>query len=208
MFCREEAGGQLVDVSVQDANVSLSAFAVQRYGDGVLETRATRSFRYGGVLECRDGHVEVLTLEQRQWEALVELIGTPAWATAPEFQDPLERGRRGSEINVELRRWAKDQRVEDVVREGQALGVPIAAYCSPGQVLESPQARARELFAPVEIPGLGQAEMFVAPFLFPGRQLPLRRTLGNRGEDNDEIWLRWLGHSEDELTEWRAAGAL
>ena len=44
--------GQFVDVSVQDAALAVGAFAVQILGDGVVEHRHTRSFRYGGVVEC------------------------------------------------------------------------------------------------------------------------------------------------------------
>ena len=73
-----EVGGQYVDVSVQDAVLSVGAFALQRLGDGSLEHRSTRRFRYGGVFEAQGGFVELLTLEDRQWVALVELLGRPA----------------------------------------------------------------------------------------------------------------------------------
>src|SRR5579864_7056740 len=86
-----EVGGQYVDVSVQDAVLSVGAFALQRLGDGSLEHRSTRRFRYGGVFEARGGYVELLTLEDRQWTALVELLGRPAWAYDEALRDPLER---------------------------------------------------------------------------------------------------------------------
>ena len=134
LLVRDEIGGQFVDVSVQDANVSVGCFAIQRLGDGVLENRHGRSFKYGGVLECSDGYVGVLTLEQRQWEGLVKLIGDPEWARDPVWRDPLERSRRGAEINRHLRAWAKTQRVEDVVKKGQALSVPLAKYNQPADI--------------------------------------------------------------------------
>jgi len=46
-----EVGGQYVDVSTQDAVLAVGAFALQRLGDGSLEHRSTRRFRYGGVLK-------------------------------------------------------------------------------------------------------------------------------------------------------------
>lgn len=208
VFARNDGTGQFVDVSVQDINVALSAFAIQRYGDGVLEQRANRSFRYGGVLECCDGHVEVLTLEQRQWEALVELMGKPEWATSEDLQDPLERGRRGAEINERLRAWAKEQSVDRVVDGGQALGVPIAKYSSPGEVFNAPQPRARQLFAPVEIPDVGVAEMFVAPFLFSGKPPKLKHVMGEPGSDNVPVWCELLGYSQAEVKSWRDSGVL
>src|SRR5262249_3348881 len=48
--------GQFVDIAVQDAALAVGAFAIQRLGDGSVEHRVTRSFRFGGVIECADGY--------------------------------------------------------------------------------------------------------------------------------------------------------
>jgi crotonobetainyl-CoA:carnitine CoA-transferase CaiB-like acyl-CoA transferase len=172
LVARPLQGGQFVDVSIQDANVAESTVAIQRWADGVLETRKTRSFRYGGVLPCADGYVEVLTLEQHQWEALAKLTDAATWAKPGEFDDPLERSKRGDEINRYIRAWARTKKVADVVRVGRNLGVPIAAFASPEEVLHDPHKRARGLFAPLEIPGEGEYDMLAAPFQFRGVSEP------------------------------------
>jgi crotonobetainyl-CoA:carnitine CoA-transferase CaiB-like acyl-CoA transferase len=173
LWVREEAGGQFVDISIQDAALAVSAFAVQRFGDGTVEHRTTRSFRYGGVLPCADGYVELLTLEQHQWKALVEFLGRPDWSLDPALGDPLERGRQGTAINARIRSWAKDKRAAAIVERGQALGVPVAKYNTPAEVLADPHERARGLFAPVTIEGVGVCEMLVSPFHFDGKPLTL-----------------------------------
>lgn len=174
LWVRHEVGGQYVDIASQDAALAVGAFAIQRFGDGAVEHRVERSFRYGGVLPCADGHVELLTLEQRQWEALVELLGRPDWARDPALDDPLERSRRGAEINRHIRAWAKDRRAADIVAEAQAAGVPLAKYHTPAEVLRHPHERARGLFSPVAIDGAGMLDMLVAPFQFGGVPLRLR----------------------------------
>ncbi len=207
LLVRDDEGGQFVDVSVQDANISVGCFAVQRLGDGVLETRHGRSFKYGGVLECSDGYVGVLTLEQRQWEGLVTLMGEPAWALDPALRDPLERSRRGAEINKHLRAWAKTQRVEDVVKKGQALSVPLAKYNEPADILESEQSVARGMFAPLDLGMLGPVPAFTAPFQLDGEALTLTRAVAEPGADNQAIWCDWLGHRTAELDQWGRHGA-
>jgi crotonobetainyl-CoA:carnitine CoA-transferase CaiB-like acyl-CoA transferase len=174
LIARPREKGQFVDVSVQDANVTESAIALQRWADGVLETRATRSFRYGGVLECQDGEIEVLTLEQHQWEALVQLSGESGWADSGDFDDSLERSRRGAEINRHLRAWAKRNRVDEVVRRGRELGVPIVRYASPGEVLGDVRARARGLFANVTLADETAFPVLLAPFQFSATPAALR----------------------------------
>ncbi|GGF51344.1 CoA transferase [Azorhizobium oxalatiphilum] len=170
----EGTAGEAVDVSIQDAALAVGAFAIQRLGDGSLEHRLTRSFKYGGVLECADGYVQLLTLEERQWTGLVELMGRPGWATAPDLADPLERSRRGAEINERIRAWSRTQLTADVVARAQTLGVPMGKYASPAEVLAGAHEAARGLFQSVDIPGAGPADVLVAPFHLDGGALRLR----------------------------------
>ena len=125
------------------------------------------------MLECRDGFVEVLTLEERQWQAMVELMDRPGWATDGTLDDPLERSRRGPELNAHIRAWARQREVAELVGRAQSLGVPMARYNAPADVLNDPHERARGLFQTVEIDGVGQTPMLVAPFHFGGGPLQL-----------------------------------
>ena len=208
LLVRDEVGGQFVDVSLQDANVAVGCFAIQRLGDGVLENRHGRSFKYGGVLECSDGYVGVLTLEPRQWEGLVKLMDEPAWALDPALADPLERSRRGAEINRHLRAWARRQRVEDVVSKGQALSVPLAKYNEPADLLTSEQLKSRGVFQPLDIPAIGPVAAFSAPFQLDGEALRLGRAAADAGFDNEAIWCAWLGHTAAELEQWVCHGTV
>jgi crotonobetainyl-CoA:carnitine CoA-transferase CaiB-like acyl-CoA transferase len=173
LMSRDHVGAESVDVSVQDSMLAVGAFALQRFGDGSLEHRSTRSFKYGGVLECADGYVELLTLEDRQWRGLVELMGQPQWALDPALSDSLERSRRGQEINAAIRAWARKQFVLDVVTRAQALGVPMAKYASPAEVLAGKHERARELFQEVDVAGAGRLPILAAPFHLDGAPLAL-----------------------------------
>ncbi|MFC4625746.1 CoA transferase [Daeguia caeni] len=166
--------GQFVDVSVQDANIAVGAFAIQRFGDGSIEHRSTRSFRYGGVIECADGYVELLTLEERQWQGLVELMGNPEWARDPALSDAVARSVRGPEINRHIRAFAKGWPVEELVTRAQKLGVPMARYNTPEQVVAGAHEKARGIFAGLDVGDLKGLPMQTAPFRFGPDPLPLR----------------------------------
>jgi len=174
VWAAPEVGGQYVDVSVQDAVLSVGAFALQRLGDGSVEHRSTRRFRYGGVFEARGGFLEILTLEDRQWAALVELLGQPAWAQDETLRDPLERSRRGDEINQHIRAWMSRHNVDEIVQRAQQLGVPAAKYRTPADVIRGEHERSRGVVAPLILEGGKQAEVLVAPFQF--RCTPLQTT--------------------------------
>jgi len=174
LWVRPELGGQFVDIASQDATLSVGAFAIQRLGDGSVEHRVERSFRYGGVIPCADGYVELLTLEQRQWDGLVKLLGNPEWAQDPELSDSVIRSRRGPEINAHIRKWFKTQRVDDVVAAGQKLSVPLARYYTPAEVLADRHEAHRGLFQTVPVPGAGDLPVAVAPYHIDGAPLVLK----------------------------------
>jgi len=175
LWAREELGGQFVDIASQDANLAVGAFAIQRLGDGSVEHRVERSFRYGGVIPCADGYVELLTLEQRQWDGLVKLLGKPEWALDPALADSLERSRRGPEINRHIRAWALVRKVDDIVAAGQNLSVPLARYNTPREILDGEQEQHRALFQPVAVDGAGVLAMLVSPYHFGAAALAIAR---------------------------------
>ncbi len=183
LWVRDEVGGQFVDISSQDANLAVGAFAIQRLGDGSIEHRVERSFRYGGVIPCADGYLEMLTLEQRQWDGLVKLLGEPEWALDPALEDSLERSRRGPEINRHIRAWALSRKVDDIVAAGQKLSVPLARYNTPAEILAGAQERHRGLFQAVEV-GDAMHDMLVSPSHFGGEPLTLRGGPPALGEMN------------------------
>lgn len=174
--------GQYVDASVQDANVAVGAFAIQRFGDGSVEHRLTRSFKFGGVIECADGYVELLTLEPRQWQGLVDLLDAQDWAADPELADEVGRSARGAEINDRIRSWALSWQVEDLVRAAQERGVPMARYNTPAHVLQGEQETARGIFQPVATSG-GPVRVQSLPFRFGETALPVDGPVAEPGAD-------------------------
>uniref|UniRef100_UPI002621B00B CoA transferase n=1 Tax=Acidocella sp. TaxID=50710 RepID=UPI002621B00B len=88
--------------------------------------------------------------------------------------DSLERSRRGPVINAYIRAWAATRKVEDIVREGQKLSVPLAKYYTPIEVVNDTHEKVRGLFQPVPVEGAGVLNMLVSPFHFGGKPLQLR----------------------------------
>jgi crotonobetainyl-CoA:carnitine CoA-transferase CaiB-like acyl-CoA transferase len=87
----------------------------------------------------------------------------PEWTRDPALADSLERSRRGAEINRHIRAWAITRKVDDIVREGQALSVPLARYYTPAEVLRDPHEAHRGLFSSVNLAVEGGLPMLVSP---------------------------------------------
>lgn len=209
LYARAELGqGQLVDCSKQETQLALNHVAIQRYLDGVLETRANRSFAYGGVVPCKDGYVELLTIEEHQWEALIRFMGNPAWAREKRFRDAVSRGKHGAEINRYLRDWARERTREWLFREGQAAGVPVVPYRTSGEILKSPQEMEREFFVEIDHPGTGPVPYPSWPFRFSETPPSVERHAPRLGEHNELIYGQWLGYSRPAMVELSQAGII
>lgn len=143
-------GGQIVDVSSQDAQLSLNHLVPMRFVDGELETRHTRHFSYGGVFECADGFVEILPLENPQWDGLKEIMGQPQWASVDEFATGRGRATHGDRINAAIQAWAGPQMRAELTRLGQSAGCPIAPFLSPEEVVADAHVISRNALVAVE----------------------------------------------------------
>ena len=203
-FSHPGTPGQEVDCSMQEGQLSVGYVPIQRLeSEGLVEDRFSRYFRVGGVLPAEDGYVELLTLEPRQWESLAALLDYPEWATAEKFQNP---GQYGAEINAHLREWSSGHTKEWLYREGQARGVPIAPYYSPGEVFQSAQQRQRGFYREVDHPIAGKLDYAGPPFRSGGGpESPGRAPL--LGEHNREVY-GGLGYSPADLVELARAGVI
>ena len=198
------APGQAVDSSAQQAQLFVGYVPIQRLeAEGLVEDRFARFFRVGGVLPARDGYVELLTLERRQWDNLVHFLGNPEWATPEKFQEP---ARYGPEINQRLREWFAQHPREWLYHEEQAHGVPIAPYYSPAEVFHSPQQRERDFYLSVDHPEAGAYDYAGLPFHLS--ETPERTTRAPLlGEHNRQVYAS-LGYSPEDIVSLARSGVI
>ena len=200
-----DASGQMVDASAQEAQLSVGYMPIQRHeSEGITETRFSRYFRVGGVLPASDGYVELLTLEPRQFQGLLEFMGNPDWATPEMFSDP---ATHGPELNRHMREWFGQHTREWLYAEGQAHGVPVAPYYTPSEVFTSPQQRERDFYTQVAHPETGPLEYTGAPFQLNETPTTLTRA-PLLGEHNLDVYCGLLGYGVRELAAMARAGGI
>jgi CoA:oxalate CoA-transferase len=195
--------GQMVDVSKQDAQLALNHLVVNRYIDGTLERRENRSFTHGGVMKCADGYVEILPLEQHQWEKLVKVMDNPEWAKDERFQNIMGRAKNGAEVNRLIRAWSIRQKAEDVYRKCQEQGCPAGVYYSAKEVYESEQLIARGFFKELEHQVTGTIRYPSWPYQFSETPAAFQRPAPRLGEHNKEVLGQELGLEDNQLNKLR-----
>ncbi len=124
---RGRHGPRVVEVAGLEAVAAQMVFewGICAFGGGVRGRRPVPAdLEPNCYLPCRDGHVVLVAFSDGHWRGLVEMMGTPDWAAAPEFADGATRARHAAELHARLRAWTETRSGDDILREAQARGLP------------------------------------------------------------------------------------
>jgi crotonobetainyl-CoA:carnitine CoA-transferase CaiB-like acyl-CoA transferase len=175
LAARDATGhGQCVDVAELEPITSFQFMNMARWvyaGDPGGRGRESARER----VDCRDGAVALLLSQEHQWQALVQLMGNPAWAADARFATRRERAHHAAELWALVGDWARGQPVDDVYRRGQALRVPVFPLNTVATAVDSAQVRARGFVAPLTTASGRTLAMPSAPYRFSRTPVRIRR---------------------------------
>jgi crotonobetainyl-CoA:carnitine CoA-transferase CaiB-like acyl-CoA transferase len=209
LYWRNAGGtGQYIDISKQEAEMSLERMNIVRYYElGKSPTRYEINRVRDTLLLCRDGgYIIVVLYPEKQWNGLVEALGNPEWTK--DFDTKKARESNFGALRSRLREEALKYDAEDLFFKIQAKGTACAPICSAEQVFKSPQTNARDFYVEIEHPAAGA-------LMYPGLPCKLSKTAshGNYGapllgQHNEEVYCNRFGYSKQDLIEFREAGVI
>jgi crotonobetainyl-CoA:carnitine CoA-transferase CaiB-like acyl-CoA transferase len=210
LFGRFKSGrGQHVDISVQEGLVAImeNNYISWPY-DGSISSRLGFRLIPQDVLQCRDGYIYFLAIEDHQWKNAVALMGDPEWAQMDLFLDFPSRSANWDVLKPLLEEWMQDKSVQEVYHAAQARRVPFAPVSTMGDLFASEHLNARGFFAEIAHPAAGTLRYPGAPFQFSASPWALRRPAPLLGQHNENIYCGGLGLSKPELEELRTQGVI
>lgn len=89
------------------------------------------------ICACLDGYVRLCVMAPRQWHGLRRWLGEPAEFQDPKYDTLAARFAAWPQIAVLVDALFADKTMKELVTEGQAHGVPIAAVLTPSRILAS-----------------------------------------------------------------------
>ena len=208
VFGRGQYGAQRIDISIREAFIT--ALANPTLG---LFYRSTPQGRRGNkfpmpIVECKDGYIGFYVMLQHQWEYLTVLTDKVWMQEDERFATPLARNMNPDAAMAVLGPWFKERTVDEVVKLGQEMRVPMAPVASADRVARNPQYRARGFFADVGSERTGKVEAPGRPFNLNSTPWHIRRKAPRLGEDNEEIYCNRLGFSREEMVILSEQGVL
>jgi crotonobetainyl-CoA:carnitine CoA-transferase CaiB-like acyl-CoA transferase len=156
-----------------------------------------------GLYRCR-GEEQWLAIsvgDDDAWRALATAIGREDLGRAPRFADPAARHANHDELDAIIGAWAADQPLLEAFHTLQQAGVAAGPLLDDRSFASDPQVLAREWLRPLR-------SLDVGTHLHPGppyRGVPQawRRGSPVLGEDNDYVYRRVLGVSDEEFERYR-----
>ncbi len=215
---RDRTGsGMLVEVPLVEPALNIAAEQVVEYtAYGELLTRTGNRGPLAspqGVYRTRPSTSEsrysrralaLAIVDDAQWQALIEVLGRPEWARAPELAH--EAGRRANADAVEsaLSAFFAEQAIDEIVERLVAAGIPAAPLVNAHFVWPHPQIAARGFLEELEHPVAGRKRYPGLPFRLSSREGGWHRSPPPvLGQHNDEVLGGELGLSAEELARLR-----
>src|SRR5215208_141626 len=127
------------------------------------------------IFPCKDGYVRICLLSARQWHGMRAWLGEPDQFSDPKFDTIAARYAASRDLNALIAELFALQTMDDLVTQGQARGVPIAAVLSPAEVLTSEHFRAVGALTEATIADGVDVTVPVGPFVIDGRHAGFSR---------------------------------
>jgi crotonobetainyl-CoA:carnitine CoA-transferase CaiB-like acyl-CoA transferase len=214
-FGRKVTGeGQHVDISSIECMGTVTGGAGiinVLFGTGAEPRRAghrVTAYYPWTVLPCKDGYVEVITMQDRHWDSFLEAMGNPEWGRDPRFQDKFAMVQHADELDANIVPWLMERDRRSLWQEFRQRRISYQPVHDLGEVIESDHMRERGYFQEVEHPAAGTLRYPGAPFKMSASPWAIRRPAPLLGEHNELIYCGRLGFDRSDLARLRQASVI
>jgi crotonobetainyl-CoA:carnitine CoA-transferase CaiB-like acyl-CoA transferase len=156
----------------------------------------------------RDQWCAIAVETDEQWRALRRVLGTPAWATAPELDTAAGRSARRELIDLRLAEFTSAHEPRALMDLLQAAGVPAGMVQRSSDLLVDPQLEHRRFFRPLTHPEMGEVPYEGHQFRIHGYDNGPRAPAPCLGEHSVQVLQDVLGFGDEDLARIAASGAL
>ena len=207
--------GQYVDVSQIDClatHLLGHQFVTLYHMTGEHITRAGKEQRSGapsGLLDVKDGYLDIMATGDRHWSRMVAAMGDPDWAKDPIFDVPSwERLAYADAIDDLMQPWLDAHTREEAFAAFQAERVPAGPLYNANDLIHHPHLKAKGFFSRVSHPVMGPVDVPGKPYDLSRTPWSLRRPAPTLGQHNRLVFGGHLGFSDADLTDLRRTGII
>ncbi|MBV8355606.1 MAG: CoA transferase, partial [Candidatus Eremiobacteraeota bacterium] len=200
---RESSGrGQLIDVSLFEAGVSLSIYEAAKYfTTGEVPRRLGSAHQTNApyqAIRSADGYFTVGATSPKTWSAFCKVLEHEEWLDDPRFTSAHLRREHLEELLPLIEDVTRTRASRAWVEALQRAGVPCALLQDYGQVFNDPHLAARHAFVDAPHAKGALVRQIASPMRFGRTPLEITRAGPLLGEDTADV-LAEIGVGADEI---------
>jgi crotonobetainyl-CoA:carnitine CoA-transferase CaiB-like acyl-CoA transferase len=210
---RDHTGaGQLVDISLLDAQVALLVNVASNYLVGGMEHRrlgnAHPNIAPYEAFRARDRWFMLAAGSERLWRALCDRIGRPDLKEDPRFATNGARVSNRPALVEVLGEIFAARDVDEWLADLREADIPCGPINTIPDVFDHPQAEARGLSLETEHPTAGPLRLSGWPYKLSQTPADVRRPPPLLGQHTAEVLVELLEHSDADVAALREQGAI
>jgi formyl-CoA transferase len=163
----------------------------------------------GRILKCKGWEHDpnaytYFIIQAAVWEKVCDLIGEPAWKTAPGYDKPAHRLDKLNKIFNRIEQWTMTKTKLEVMELCNPLDIPVGPILSMKELAEDEGLRKTGTIVEVDHPKRGPYLSVGCPIKMSDSPVEVTRS-PLLGEHTTEVLRDVLGYSAEEIEELRAA---
>ena len=202
-YRRRTGKGQMIDLSQLEASLQFLGTAfVDYFATGHVQHCKGNMCDFAaphGCYRCagEDNWCTIACFTDEEWNACVNVMGNPAWASDPKFATLVGRKKHEEELNRNIEAWTSDKDRLDIMQMMQAAGVEAGYVETAEDLLNEPQMLATDFLKVLDVgDGCTMSHMGQA-FQLSKTPYKTTRTGPQLGEHTDYVCQNIL-HMDDE----------
>ncbi len=213
LYRRERTGrGSRVDMAMFDALVSLNENAIGMSATTGREVLPAGALTYAapfGIFQTRDGYICIAVLGEKVWQRFCAAIDRPDLAADPDLASgSLRAAAMAGPLGQAITAWLSSRTWQYAVDRLVSHGVPAGKVATPFDIIDSPQALARDLIWDVPSFTGATVRTVASPIrMTPNAYAPVR-AVPAAGEHTAEVLAELAGLDPMEIGQLVKAGVV
>ena len=203
--------GQLVDTSLFEAGLALSAWeATQYWYTGEIPRGLGTAHRLNApyqAFRAGDGHFTVGAANDNLWPRFARLLGLPHLIEDPRFDSVPHRLQHRAELEPLVESVTRHHPRAHWLTKCEEAGIPAGPIYTVPEALADPHAQARGMVQTLPHPQVGAVKVLGNPVKMSVTPPTMRKAAPALGEDNDAVFGE-LGCTAGELKDLRTRGVI